>query len=267
MAWYLSPALQQLRAQINALCPGRDRRSDGAVGDTSHQARPSDHNPARDSTPPGMVRAIDIDEDLTGPGGPTDGPAAALVAAIITDPRVAYVIYEGRIWQNPAVFSNGGWRRYSGVNAHLSHVHVSVRRGRQWDSDTRPWPMPGSSTTTPTPSEEDTMTPAQMAELKDHQTEQTERMARFLTGVDTGKPLVDKDGNPATLTGLRESQSVLWRQGNDSHAQVERFYRRQEQIHAWEKATASKDPAAIAALIPADLAKQVVDLLAARIKG
>lgn len=136
MAYYLAPALVRLRAEINALWPTRDRSSDGWIGDTSHQARPSDHNP--DYTAGGIVRAIDVDEDLT-PGGSPVGKADALVAQIIRDPRVAYVIYEGRIWQNRAVFSRGGWLPYSGPNAHAHHVHVSVRRGARWDSDASSW--------------------------------------------------------------------------------------------------------------------------------
>lgn len=132
MTWYLAPALSRLRTEINTLWPMRDRTSDGAVGDTSHAARKSDHNP--DYSAGGIVRAIDIDEDLA-PGMDSQ----MLIPQLIRDPRVAYVIYEGRIWQNPAVFSRGGWLPYTGVNAHEHHVHVSVRRGARWDSDASPW--------------------------------------------------------------------------------------------------------------------------------
>ncbi len=34
-----------LRNQVNRAFPNRDRRSDGWVGDSSHSARKSDHNP------------------------------------------------------------------------------------------------------------------------------------------------------------------------------------------------------------------------------
>lgn len=136
MAYFLSPALAQLRAEINALWPHRDKTSDGWIGDTSHAARPSDHNP--DWADGGIVRAIDIDEDLVA-GLAEVGAAMPLVEQIIRDPRVAYVIYEGRIWQNPAVFKSGGWQPYTGVNAHRHHVHVSVRRGARWDRLARAW--------------------------------------------------------------------------------------------------------------------------------
>jgi len=136
MAYFLSPALVQLRAEINALWPGRDRASDGWIGDAAHGARKSDHNP--DYSSGGIVRAIDIDEDLVA-GLTHVGEAMPLVDQIIRDPRVAYAIYEGQIWQNPAVFSRGGWLPYHGANAHRHHIHVSVRHGSAWDRASRAW--------------------------------------------------------------------------------------------------------------------------------
>lgn len=130
MAWFLSPALVRLRAEINTLWPHRDRASDGSIGDASHSARRSDHNP--DYQAGGIVRAIDVDEDGI--------PAWDVVARVIADPRTAYVIYEGRIWENPAAFPGRGyWRTYSGPNPHSQHFHVSVRRGTRWDSNDSPW--------------------------------------------------------------------------------------------------------------------------------
>lgn len=145
MAYFLAPPLVRLRHEINTLWPDRDRSSDGWIGDTSHQARPSDHNP--DYADGGIVRAYDIDEDLVA-GLTAAGEAMPLVNQIIRDPRVAYVIYEGRIWQNPAVFKNGGWQPYTGVNAHRHHIHVSMRRGAHWDRDGSPWGLVASTSHT-----------------------------------------------------------------------------------------------------------------------
>ncbi len=173
----LSPALARLRAEVNALWPHRDRTSDGWIGDASHQARPSDHNP--DWSAGGIVRALDIDEDLVA-GLTAAGEALPLVEQIIRDPRTAYVIYEGRIWQNPAALRQGGWRPYTGVNAHRQHVHVSVRRGATWDRDGRAWGLTralsnagGATGSVPDfdlpgpvrPIEEDDMTPDQARKL------------------------------------------------------------------------------------------------------
>lgn len=120
MPYFLSPALAQLRDEINAAWPHRDKTSDGWIGDTSHAARPSDHNP--DRTAGGIVRALDIDEDLVA-GLTATGEAMPLVEAIIADARTRYVIYEGRIWTR----DTGRWATYTGPNAHNHHVHVSVR--------------------------------------------------------------------------------------------------------------------------------------------
>ena len=47
MTWRLARALEQLRSQVNEKWPNRSKNSDGSIGDTSHAARPSDHNPDR----------------------------------------------------------------------------------------------------------------------------------------------------------------------------------------------------------------------------
>lgn len=132
MAYFLSPALAQLRAEINAVWPHRDKTSDGWIGDTSHAARPSDHNP--DWSDGGIVRALDIDEDLV-LGLTAVGEAMPLVNQIIRDRRTRYVIYEGRIWN----VDTQRWSPYSGVNAHRHHVHVSVRKVGNYDRDTSSW--------------------------------------------------------------------------------------------------------------------------------
>ncbi len=59
---YLVPSLARLRTEFNQLNPGRDKASDGWIGDAEHQANPtSDHNPDER----GAVHAIDVDN--TGP--------------------------------------------------------------------------------------------------------------------------------------------------------------------------------------------------------
>jgi hypothetical protein len=131
VAYYRAGALDVLMAEVNKLWPHRDKTSDGWIGDTSHQARPSDHNP--DWSAGGIVRAQDIDEDLVKNLTAT-GEAMPLVNAIIRDVRTRYVIYEGRIWTR-----ENGWQPYSGVNAHRHHIHVSVRKVNGYDRDRSPW--------------------------------------------------------------------------------------------------------------------------------
>ena len=135
-AWKLSKAAERLRKEINALYPKRDKKSDGAVGDTSHQARKSDHNP--DWSTGGWVRAIDIDEDLNGRNGSDPVLADQLVDQIIeiakSDKRLKYVIFEGRIW---SVTSKWRPRKYVGVNPHNHHIHISF--DPSGDKDDRPF--------------------------------------------------------------------------------------------------------------------------------
>ncbi|MGB4989147.1 MAG: hypothetical protein WBO10_07930, partial [Pyrinomonadaceae bacterium] len=67
MSWRIAESLKKLREQINAEWPGRDKASDGGIGDAAHASRSSDHNPwVKDSRGQGVVTAIDIDEDLAG---------------------------------------------------------------------------------------------------------------------------------------------------------------------------------------------------------
>ena len=123
-SWHLAPSLAQLRREINTRWPSRDKTSDGTIGDAAHSARASDHNP----NSRGSVNAIDIDEDGIDSWG--------LVALLITDPRVYYVIYEGRIWQRKHGFVP---RPYTGINAHRQHIHVSIFQSVAAEQNSAPW--------------------------------------------------------------------------------------------------------------------------------
>ncbi|MGV8973637.1 MAG: hypothetical protein ACOH10_15060, partial [Rhodoglobus sp.] len=123
-AYFLSSSLSTLRGQVNSLWPGRDKASDGWIGDTSHAARASDHNPDAD----GSVNAFDFDKDGIDTG--------ALIRAAQSDRRTGYVIWSGRIW-TPA----GGWRAYVGANGHYHHVHISIKHGDTYEDDTTRWAL------------------------------------------------------------------------------------------------------------------------------
>lgn len=118
MSYFLAPALVALRAEIDARYPHREKTSDGWIGDTSHQARPSDHNP--DWSDGGVVRAIDI--DITDMDDTRD-LRTDIIKACVGDPRVWYVISNGIIYSRTY-----GWaaRKYTGSNPHDKHVHVSI---------------------------------------------------------------------------------------------------------------------------------------------
>lgn len=122
MTYKLCKAGQQLRLQVDDSYPDRDRTSDGWIGDTRHSARRSDHNPDAK----GIVRAIDIDRDLSGKAKPDLMPDLAdqirRFAKRDKSKRISYIIFAGKI-ASPRL--GWRWRKYSGINAHHSHLHIS----------------------------------------------------------------------------------------------------------------------------------------------
>lgn len=129
----LAKSLVHLREQINVAAPGRNKTSDGWIGDTSHQARKSDHNPDAE----GYVYAFDVTND------PAHGVVSQQVAEELRrskDPRLQYVISNKRIANMD--IEDGAWRPYAGSNPHDKHCHVSVRHDRELRDDTRDWKLP-----------------------------------------------------------------------------------------------------------------------------
>jgi hypothetical protein len=135
----LCKAGQQLRLQVDDTYPDRDRTSDGWIGDTRHQARPSDHNPDEQ----GIVRAVDIDRDLSGKAKPDLMPDLAdqiRLCARAGDKRISYVIFDGRIASSKKAWA---WRPYDGVNKHNHHCHISFTKAGDNDSSFFNIPMIG----------------------------------------------------------------------------------------------------------------------------
>jgi hypothetical protein len=136
----LCRAGQQLREQFDDSFPDRDRRSDGWVGDLRHSARPSDHNPDRET---GIVRAIDVDRDVYKSGKPDLMPDIAdqiRLAAKAGEKRVSYIIFAGRIASSRLGWR---WRPYKGSNPHNHHLHVSFTKTGDTDSSFFNIPMLG----------------------------------------------------------------------------------------------------------------------------
>ena len=142
MTYKLCKAGQQLRLQVDDSYPDRDRRSDGWIGDTSHSARRSDHNPDAK----GIVRAIDIDRDLSGKAKPDLMPYLAdqirVYAKRDKSKRISYIIFAGRI-ASPRM--GWRWRKYSGINPHHSHCHISFSPKGDTDSSFFNIPMIGGT--------------------------------------------------------------------------------------------------------------------------
>ncbi len=145
MSWRVSKALLTLRAEVDKAHPGRSTVSDGTVGDTSHSARVSDHNPDEN----GIVHAWDVTVWDDGDPDSLDDVAQPLAEFLRAgrDPRVKYVIHRGRMFRSYAKpgIPAWEWSPYTGPNGHFHHVHVSV-----YGDDGAPWGYP-DTTTTPTP--------------------------------------------------------------------------------------------------------------------
>jgi hypothetical protein len=144
-SWILVPCLVSLRNEFNALAPGRDKASDGSIGDSAHAQSPSDHNPDETGSTPyedadnvNEVHAIDVDSDLRRSGWNMQKAVEIIVIRHRQgrDDRLQNVIYNRRIWSR-----QWGWtaRVYTGANAHTQHAHFSARYTTAQESSTRAW--------------------------------------------------------------------------------------------------------------------------------
>ena len=140
MNYFLAPALVKLRDEVNSRFPGRDKASDGWIGDASHQASKSDHNPCWSCSgkSKGIVRALDI--DISPDGRPRVDLRRRLLKILTEDSRVWYVISNGKIYSRTNGFAP---RTYTGANGHFAHVHVSLNGANgispQGNFSTRAW--------------------------------------------------------------------------------------------------------------------------------
>lgn len=132
----LALSLETLRAQVNAIAPKRNKRSDGWIGDAAHSARRSDHNP----NAAGVVCALDITHD---PDGGMDCRDLAAVLSSAEDPRIAYLIWNGLICSGEYSSRAWRWREYTGTNPHKTHLHISVVQDAAKYDDSAPWALDG----------------------------------------------------------------------------------------------------------------------------
>jgi hypothetical protein len=131
--WRVAKALLRLRAQVDEKHPGRNKASDGTIGDAAHRSRNSDHNAWIEDGGVGVVSAMDITHDVD------HCDAGVLVTKLVEsrDPRIKYIIYNGRIISSKV--SPWEWRPYNGTNAHAHHCHISVMAEKDAYDDERDW--------------------------------------------------------------------------------------------------------------------------------
>lgn len=126
-----SKATAQFRAEIDKLKPNRRKTSDGWIGDPAHAARTSDHNPNSN----GVVQAEDITND--------NGLAQLIWEHLLRsrDPRIKYVIFNKQMFSSYPVRGFSAWavRPYTGINGHITHMHLSVQDSPRLYDDASPW--------------------------------------------------------------------------------------------------------------------------------
>lgn len=140
MSWHLNRALTNLRDEVNATWPKRDRTSDGTIGDAAHQATSSDHNP----DPDGSVDAWDMD---------VDGVDVEHIKERFEKHEASrYWIHNRKIASRPDGYdpkTDGRWpvEPYSGANPHDKHVHFNTREA--YEDSAEPWGIGDDMAVTP----------------------------------------------------------------------------------------------------------------------
>lgn len=129
-----APSCKKLLQQATAMWPRRRKTSDGICGDLAHRLRPSDHNIGE----AGYNHAGDLSHD---PANGCDVGRIFEGIRLSKDRRVKYAIFDGRIFSSYSTPWRKAWTwgRYSGLNRHRYHGHLSVLDTKQACEDTRPW--------------------------------------------------------------------------------------------------------------------------------
>lgn len=131
--WTLTLGLQNLRSQVNAAFPDRDKASDGSIGDAAHQAESSSgHNPDDtagsrpewngDSDGLPEVRAWDMDSDLRAAPATAQQVVDHIRGLSGVGTVLRYMIYNHKIYK-----ASNGWKAetYTGASGHEEHIHFS----------------------------------------------------------------------------------------------------------------------------------------------
>ena len=139
MAWFAEPAVQTILLSANKVAPNRSHASDGVIGDATHSASTSDHNPDSD----GGVHACDVTHD---PAGGFDAWHWSHVVAdrikAGLEKRVKYLVANDGAGPdmifNPSISLT--WRQNGSYKTeHRSHVHVSILYADAAEQDTTPF--------------------------------------------------------------------------------------------------------------------------------
>jgi hypothetical protein len=131
-----------LRAQLDARFPGRDKRSDGWIGDAAHSERFSWHNADK----AGWVWALDLDENF-GRGKWRRGRNAKNLAEQLVQyaasglpgsDRVLHIVYEDQVAS--ATVKSQWWRFRGAGYGHTQHIHITFAPSAKKNGAL--WPLP-----------------------------------------------------------------------------------------------------------------------------
>lgn len=122
-------SLAQLLAEANAANPGRDKASDGWIGDAAHAGRDSQHNPDGWA----VVTAQDIDTDGLNLAAAFERIRLRTAAGHLPAMVGGHLILNRRI----TTPDFRGWYAYVGSNPHLTHGHAACSRDRARYDDAR----------------------------------------------------------------------------------------------------------------------------------
>lgn len=131
--WHLDEGLNTLKTEWQTAHPGAVVYS---IGDLSHQAEPSDHNPEHQGSLPGQDEGeVDAADFMPSGGGVTMEILQDFRDALVStrDKRLLYVIYRDQIISS--VVSPWQMRKYNGT--YHNHLHVSVND--LYDKNTSDW--------------------------------------------------------------------------------------------------------------------------------
>ena len=172
--WRVVNGLQTLNAQLReryprAAPPATPATSWGSIADDAHSSS-SDHYPhfyqALGKTAVVCARDFPHAASL----GMDAGPITEALR-LSRDPRIAYVIFAGRIFSSTT--QPWVWRPYSGSDGHWTHFHVSTVHTAAAD-DSRPWALPGA-----------TQTPSGAAEMNAEERAVLDQIERVVTAMCT----------------------------------------------------------------------------------
>lgn len=212
----LANSLVRLRDQVNAAYPGRDKASDGWIGDAAHRASASDHNP----NSAGVVCALDIDTDL---GGGDNAHNLADRLRANRHPDLKYIISNRRIC---GAWTGWAWVTYFGSNPHTNHIHVSVGRGNDGSSmppydNTADWAIKGASAPRPSKSYEEVAREVLRGEWGNG-VDRVNRLTAAGYNYSTVQGIVNGNVGPAPAPAKKSNEQVaaevrlgLWGNGDD----------------------------------------------------